>query len=255
MVSDRTGQSSDRRRLTVPEAAEALGVTADAVRGRIRRGILEAEWEAGTVYDFLDLGESDRREPSWTSRTPSDDQSELVAQLLDRVASLERQLERHWDETERLHQIVARLAQANADQAHTIRATGAPASEEVAEAAETVETVEEEPESSAPVRCARPSDGRTEASELVAAHLRRIGEDYVLQRQKNNRPGRGVARRDLWRLARDGSLRHAAGSHRWCSARRSSGNGIRTNLGASKPLTSPQTAAQRRLWWSRMFGG
>lgn len=103
MDSDRTGKSSDRRRLTVPEAAEALGVTVDAARGRIRRGILEAEREAGTVYDFLDLEESDRREPSWTSRTPSDDQSELVAQLLDRVASLERQLERHWDETERMH--------------------------------------------------------------------------------------------------------------------------------------------------------
>lgn len=101
--SDRTGKSSDSRRLTVPEAAEALGVTGYAVRGRIRREILEAEREAGTVYDFLDLEESDRREPSWTSRTPSDDQSELVAQLLDRVASLERQLERHWDETERMH--------------------------------------------------------------------------------------------------------------------------------------------------------
>ncbi len=55
------------------------------------------------------------------------------------VASLERRLERHGDETERLHQIIAGLAQANAEQARTTRAIEAPASEEPAEDAETVE--------------------------------------------------------------------------------------------------------------------
>jgi hypothetical protein len=52
---DRTGATgADRRRLTVPQAAEALGVTVDAVRGRIRRGKLNSEQHAGTVYVWLD---------------------------------------------------------------------------------------------------------------------------------------------------------------------------------------------------------
>ncbi len=59
---------------------------------------------------------------------------------------MERQLERHGDETERLHQIVAGLAQANAEQARTIRAIEAPASEEPTEAAETVEEAPERAE-------------------------------------------------------------------------------------------------------------
>jgi excisionase family DNA binding protein len=53
---DRTGATgADRRRLTVPQAAEALGVTVDAVRGRIHRGKLEAERDGtGTVYVWVE---------------------------------------------------------------------------------------------------------------------------------------------------------------------------------------------------------
>jgi hypothetical protein len=68
---DRTGATgADCQRLTVPQAAEALGVTVDAVRGRIRRGKLEAEHdEAGTVYVWIDaLAEVGRRGPSPTSQ-------------------------------------------------------------------------------------------------------------------------------------------------------------------------------------------
>jgi hypothetical protein len=64
------------------------------------------------------------------------------------VASLERQLERRGDETERLHQIIAGLAQANAEQARTIRAIEAPVTQE--ESPEDAVTVEEEPERAEP---------------------------------------------------------------------------------------------------------
>ena len=74
-------------------------------------------------------------------------QSELVVGLRDRAAVLEREMKRRGDETERLHQIVAGLAQANAEQARTIRAIEAPASSETTEDAE---TVEEEPERAEP---------------------------------------------------------------------------------------------------------
>ena len=42
------------RRTTVAEAAEVLGISAEAVRGRIRRGTLPVEREGGTVYVLLD---------------------------------------------------------------------------------------------------------------------------------------------------------------------------------------------------------
>jgi len=101
--------------------------------------------EGGTVFVLLGGGTSQANQPLNVG-VPGD-QPELVAQLLDRVASLERQLERHGDETERLHQIVAGLAQANAEQARTIRAIEAPIPEETTEAPE---TVEEEPERAEP---------------------------------------------------------------------------------------------------------
>src|SRR5829696_1604168 len=51
----RLGPSSTVRRVTVPEAAEILGTTTDAVRSRMRRGKLRREeGEDGTVYVLLD---------------------------------------------------------------------------------------------------------------------------------------------------------------------------------------------------------
>jgi transposase-like protein len=92
---DRTGATgADRRRLTVPQAAEALGVTVDAVRGRIRRGKLNSEQHAGTVYVWLDAPEEDdSRGPSATSHRPSDDQSERIEVFREQVASLREQLQ------------------------------------------------------------------------------------------------------------------------------------------------------------------
>jgi hypothetical protein len=49
-----------RRRTTVAEAAELLGICAEAERGRIRRGTLPVEREGGTVYVLLDPVAADR---------------------------------------------------------------------------------------------------------------------------------------------------------------------------------------------------
>jgi excisionase family DNA binding protein len=43
-----------RRRLTVSEAADALGISQDAVRMRIKRGTLEAERDGRQVFVLLD---------------------------------------------------------------------------------------------------------------------------------------------------------------------------------------------------------
>ena len=67
MARDRqsTKPGADRRRVTVAEAAEILGITAEAVRTRIKRGKLDSVKEppgpAGTVYVLL---QADQTEPN-----------------------------------------------------------------------------------------------------------------------------------------------------------------------------------------------
>ena len=80
------------RRTTVAEAAEILGISAEAVRGRIRRGTLPVEREGGKVYVLLDAPVQDRTTADQTRTTDdrTDDRTvALIAELRDRVRSLE----------------------------------------------------------------------------------------------------------------------------------------------------------------------
>jgi hypothetical protein len=144
MDGETTGEPQANQRLTVAQAAASLGITEGAVRSRIKRGTLRTTKEGRSVFVLWGGGTSQ------ANQTPNigvpSDQHGLLEELRDRVASLERQLQRHGDETERLHQIIGGLAQANAEQARTIRAIEAPAPEEPAEAAETVEEAPERAE-------------------------------------------------------------------------------------------------------------
>jgi hypothetical protein len=110
---DRTGATgADRRRLTVPQAAEALGVTVDAVRGRIRRGKLKSEQHAGTVYVWLDAPEEDdSRGPSATSHRPSDDRSERIEDFREQVAYLREQLQAERQAHAEARRIIAGLVE------------------------------------------------------------------------------------------------------------------------------------------------
>jgi hypothetical protein len=89
VADDRTG---DERRTTVSKAAEILGISAEAVRGRIRRGTIPVEREGGTVYVLIE-GLEQHRTTADQSRTtadqPSDRTNLLIAELQDRVRSLE----------------------------------------------------------------------------------------------------------------------------------------------------------------------
>jgi hypothetical protein len=80
------------RRTTVAEAAAFLGISAEAVRGRIRRGTLPVERERGTVYVLLDPeieGRPTTDQPRTTDDRPGDRTDALIAELQDRVRSLE----------------------------------------------------------------------------------------------------------------------------------------------------------------------
>ena len=111
------------RRLSVYQAAKVLGVTVDAVRGRIKRGTIEHERDGNRVYVILDADESD------TGRDQPGDQygesGALISQLRDENAYLR-------DENRRKDEIIMQ-------QAMTMRQLSAPPSQEPPEAPESVE--------------------------------------------------------------------------------------------------------------------
>ena len=134
-------------RVTVQEAAEALGITVEAVRARIKRGKLRREkGEGGTVYVWLDAAQTqpDKDQTSdWTrpdydqaadrSRPDKDQtgdrigaQADLVDSLLDQVAYMREQLAEEREARRRADTIIAQLTQANATLAQRVPELEAP---------------------------------------------------------------------------------------------------------------------------------
>jgi len=84
----------------VDEAARILGISAEAVRGRIRRGTLLVEREGGRVYVLLEGAAEDRTADDRTRTTgdrPDDrsqsDASALISSKDETIAALREQLE------------------------------------------------------------------------------------------------------------------------------------------------------------------
>jgi hypothetical protein len=86
-------RSTTRRRVTVAEAAGELGLTVEAVRGRIKRNTLAHEkGEDGTVYVLLDTDQ-----PQPVADQPPDrrtDQALLITRLENEVQFLREELAR-----------------------------------------------------------------------------------------------------------------------------------------------------------------
>jgi hypothetical protein len=123
----------------VAEAAEALGVTRDAIHKRIRRGSVEHEkGEDGRFYVYVDASTPGLDES--VDKSKDESKVEVLERLIegqqDRIEFLERELERRGDETTRLHQIVGGLTQANARLAARVPELEAPASPEARESPE-----------------------------------------------------------------------------------------------------------------------
>src|SRR5829696_5892940 len=125
--TDRPGPTDQR--VTVPEAAELLGITAEAVRMRIKRGTLRSERRDGRVFVLLGPDQSAEHTTERTELTDARD--ELIAQLRAEVEA--------WREEARRkdHLLAAALERI-------------PAIEAPPEARESPVTVEEEPESAEP---------------------------------------------------------------------------------------------------------
>jgi len=109
-----------KRRLSVAEAASALGLTVDAVRSRIARDTIEHVKESGRVYVLLNSDQYRQGRDQYTDKGSDQDRTDLIATLRDEIGHLRR-------ESERKDTIIMTLSQANAEQARTIRAIEAPA--------------------------------------------------------------------------------------------------------------------------------
>lgn len=135
-------------RLTVAAAADELGISAEAVRSRIKLGTLESVKDGSTVYVLLpwprprpdDDQTADQRDRTHDQTSPEHDragaQGELVDSLLDQVAYMREQLAEEREARRRADTIIAQLTQANATLARRVpeieppEATGAPESDE-----------------------------------------------------------------------------------------------------------------------------
>ncbi len=153
MAEERTGPyrtksgNSSRSRISVDEAARALGVTVDAIRKRVQRGTIPHERdESGRVWVLLEAARTMQDTSSTVQDTGQDGtghlrrelleaKDETITELRDRVASLERQMEAEREARRRADTIIARLTEANAALAERPRELEAP--EEPLEASET----------------------------------------------------------------------------------------------------------------------
>jgi hypothetical protein len=99
----------DILRLTVPEAARALGISPEAVRNRLSRGTLESSKEDGTVYVLL---EADRvRHTDDESYDIPGDAGALISAKDETIRVLREQLEAERAASAKLRRIVAGLMQ------------------------------------------------------------------------------------------------------------------------------------------------
>jgi DNA-binding Lrp family transcriptional regulator len=98
----------DISRYTVPEAAQALGISPEAVRNRLSRGTLKSVKEAGTVYVLLETDRT-RHTGDRPNDRSTDTPPELVDQMQARIDSLERQLEQANERDRENRRIIAAL--------------------------------------------------------------------------------------------------------------------------------------------------
>jgi hypothetical protein len=117
---DTTGETSHDRgvhRLTVAEAADALGISHSAVRKRVERGTLQADKdEDGRLHIYVDTRDIGRETHRDTSHEPSsatreERRDELVEEMRERIESMERQLERAEERDRENRRIIAALTQ------------------------------------------------------------------------------------------------------------------------------------------------
>jgi hypothetical protein len=107
---DASGHPSTER-VSVPQAADHLGTTVDAIRKRVQRRTIPYEKDAdGRVWILLDTGRP--RQDATGHRHDSGASPELVEELRDRIAFLEGQLRRRDEEIGRRDAVLLNMTEA-----------------------------------------------------------------------------------------------------------------------------------------------
>ena len=128
MGEERTGQpNATNQRVTVPDAAELLGITVEAVRMRIKRGTLRSERQGGRVFVLLGQNQPTDR---------PDEPTTLISEMRSRIQFLE-------DELQRKDAILLNMTEA-------MKAISPPPQEGSSEPPQSPETVEDEPDRAEP---------------------------------------------------------------------------------------------------------
>ena len=78
-----------RRRLTVDQAADQLGVSVDAVRTRIKRGTIGHEREGGRVYVLLD---ADQYTDQYTDQSADQERDQRSSHTAELIRTLQEEL-------------------------------------------------------------------------------------------------------------------------------------------------------------------
>ena len=108
--TDQTHPNGDQTQVTVAEAAQILGLSAEAVRSRLQRGTLNGTKVDGTVYVLLDAAQTRPNTDESTAQTNA--QTRLDAdQTAMHITSLQEQIEWLRREVERKDTLLMTLMQ------------------------------------------------------------------------------------------------------------------------------------------------
>jgi hypothetical protein len=236
-----------RRRVTVAEASEILGITAEAVRTRIKRGKLDSVKDppdrTGTVYVLLEADQArPNNDPTLQGQDQTSDQTPLVKTLREQVAYLQgviatrdQELALRAEEIRRRDTALEREQQLAAMFADRLRELEAPASSSEAR---------ESPASAGPtdeLGEVREELGVEQARREMAESTLRDGMEEERRRREEAERERDDLRRELF--ARRG-------------ARESPEPGEeQQGRGQPHPATGGAQGGARRPWWRRVLGG
>jgi hypothetical protein len=235
----------DRRRVTVAEASEILGITAEAVRTRIKRGKLDSVKEppdrTGTVYVLLQADQTRPNvDPAPQGQDQTIDQTELVETLREQVAYLQG--------------VIAVRDQELALRAEEIRRRDTALEREQQLAAMFADRLQalEAPTSSSEARESDVSSGPTDElggvrEELSAEQARReMAESTMHEGMTEEQRRREEAERERDELRRElYALRESRQSPETGEEQQGRGQSHTDAPGAQEGL--------RRPWWRRMF--
>jgi hypothetical protein len=210
----------------VPQAAQALGITEGAVRGRLKRGTLRSHRDAGTVYVVLESNPSavHRDEPV---DSPTG-QSELVEELRRTNKLLQEVITTRDEEIRRRDTIIMNMTEA-------MKALNPPAPEDSSEARES----DVSPGPTGELGEVREELAAEQARREMAESTLREGMAEEQRRREEAERERDELRQELYALKEVPEAAEAA-----------------EEQGRGSALRCPRAQESvQRPWWRKVFGG